>query len=80
MWSLVDLLKNFFTHKDFLPSAEQIPGTMFTPLHFVFSALCIVAVIFGAISLSKKSERAIRMVFAYLWILLVILEVTKITW
>ena len=26
-----DLIKNFFTHKDFLPSADKIPGTLFTP-------------------------------------------------
>ncbi|MBQ9131905.1 MAG: YwaF family protein [Clostridia bacterium] len=80
MWNFSDLLKNFFTHKDFLPSADQIPGTMFTPLHFAFSALCITAVILGAILLSKKEERAVRVTFASLWILLAILEVVKITW
>ena len=80
MNAFLDLLKNFFTHKDFLPPADQLPGTLFTPLHFAFSALCIAAVILGAILISKKSERTMRTVFTCLWILLVILEVTKITW
>ena len=29
-----DLVKNFFTHKDFLPAANRLPGTLLTPLHF----------------------------------------------
>ena len=37
MWSFTDLICNFFTHKDFLPPADQLPGTLFTPLHFVAS-------------------------------------------
>ncbi len=74
------LIENFFTHKDFLPPANQIPGTMFTPLHFVFSAICIALVIIGAILISKRSERTIRTVFAVLWGLLVVLEASKIVW
>ncbi len=75
-----DLLKNFFTHKDFLPSASEIPGTLFTPLHFAVAAVLLAAVIFFAIFLSKKSEKTIRTVFAVMWVLLVILEPTKILW
>ena len=74
------LLRNFFTHKDFLPPADQIPGTMFTPLHFVFSAFCIAAVVIFALLLSKKSEKSIRITFGCLWGLLAILEITKILW
>ena len=74
------LLKNFFTHKDFLPPASELQGTLFTPLHLVFSALCIAAVIFLAIKLSKKSEATIKTVFTILWALLVTLEITKIIW
>ena len=36
------LLKNFFTHKDFIAEDVQaglVPGTLFTPLHFIFSIL-----------------------------------------
>ncbi len=75
-----ELFKNFFTHKDFLPSADKIPGTLFTPLHFIVAALLLAAVIFFAIFLSKKSEKTIRIVFAVLWAILVILEPTKIIW
>ena len=77
---MLSLIKNFFTHKDFLPPAAEIPGTLFTPLHFIFSAFCITAVIFFAIKLSKKSEDKIRLVFAILWVTLITLEATKIIW
>lgn len=75
-----DLFKNFFTHKDFLPSADKIPGTLFTPLHIVFAALVLGAVIFFAIFLAKKSEKTMRTVFAVVWACLVVLEVSKILW
>ena len=77
---MLSLIKSFFVHKDFLPSASEIPGTLFTPLHFVFSAFCIAAVIFFSIKLSKKSEKTIKTVFAILWAALVIFEATKIIW
>ena len=80
MWTFLDLLKNFFTHKDFLPSSDQIPGTLFTPLHLVFSAICIAVIVVLGLRLSKKNEKNIQTVFAVLWICLVILEVTKIVW
>ena len=40
------LLKNFFTHKDFIAEdvrAGLVPGTLFTPLHFIFSAIIFLA-------------------------------------
>ena len=80
MQSLSDLLKNFFTHKDFLPPAHEIAGTLFTPLHIIFAIIVLAAVILSAILLSKKNERTIRTVFAVIWIVLCILEVTKIAW
>lgn len=80
MWSFEQLLKNFFTHKDFLPGADRIPGTMFTPLHFAFSALCLALVIYGAIRCAKAGEKTVRRVFLILWLLLVVLEPTKIIW
>lgn len=80
MWTFSDLLKNFFTHKDFLPSADQIPGTLFTPLHFVFSMICISAVIGLCFYFSKKSEKTLRVLFGTIWGLMVLLEITKILW
>lgn len=80
MWTFSDLIKNFFTHKDFLPSADKIPGTLFTPLHFIFSAISIAAVIFLALYLSKKSEEQIKRVFAVIWVFIVAFEIAKITW
>ena len=80
MWTLKDLIENFFTHKDFLPSSELIPGTLFTPLQWVFSVICVCAVIFFAILLSKKDESVFRRVFSVLWVVLIIAEISKITW
>jgi len=78
--TFTDLLKNFFLHKDFLPSAEEIPGTLFTPLHLTFSLLCTAAVIMLCCWLRKKEESKLRCGFCVLWILLVVLEISKITW
>lgn len=80
MWSFWDLLWNFFTHKDFLPSADQIPGTLFTPLHFVFSAALLAIVAAGAYFCSKLNAKRIRIVYFFIWLLLIILEPTKIIW
>ncbi len=80
MWTFADLLKNFFTHKDFLPAAEQIPGTMFTPLHFVFSACCLALVVFGAIHCAKKGASWLKKLYAVLWLILFVLEPVKILW
>lgn len=80
MRTLFDLLNNFFTHKDFLPPADEIAGTMFTPLHIIFAAVSLALVILCVIYVSKKSERTIRTVFALLWATIVILEATKIVW
>lgn len=80
MSTLVFLLKNFFTHKDFLPPAHSLAGTMFTPLHFVFSAFVLAAVVLLGLWLSKKSEKTIRISFAALWAIIVCLEAIKIIW
>ena len=75
-----ELFPNFFTHKDFLPSADKIPGTMFTPLHFIFSAIMILIVVFSALYVSRLDERKIRTVFTVLWATIVVLEAVKIVW
>ena len=78
--TFIELLKNFFTHKDFLPPANESPGTMFTPLHFIFSAFCIAAVIVLAIYVSKKDEKTVKVIFTSLWVFLAVFEVVKIVW
>lgn len=74
------LIKNFFTHKDYLLPADQIWGTMFTPLHFIFAAVVLAAIIWLAIVLGKKSEDRIRKVYTVLWAAVTLLEVVKIVW
>ena len=73
------LIKNFFTHKDFLAPANELPGTMFTPLHFIFAGIILAIVIFSAIFVAKR-ERLIRPVFTIVWASMVVLEIAKITW
>ena len=80
MHSLTELLKNFFTHKDFLPPAKDIAGTMFTPLHIIFAVILLGIVIFTGLYLSKKSEKTIRTVFAVIWATVACLEIIKILW
>ncbi len=74
------LLKNFFTHKDFLPPAAEIAGTLFTPLHFVFAIILLGGIIAAAVLLSKKSFRTIRIIFTLLWAFMTVFEVAKILW
>lgn len=74
------LLQSFFTHKDFLPDASNLDGTLFTPLHICFAAVLLALIIFLGIILSKKSEKFIRCTFTVLWVMLVIFEITKIIW
>ena len=80
MKTLIYLLQNFFTHKDFLPPADRLAGTLFTPLHLVFSALLICLVLFLVHHFSGKSEKTLRRVFAVIWVAAVVFEVTKIVW
>ena len=80
MWSFTDLLNHFFTHKDFLPPAAKLPGTLFTPLHFLTSLCWIALIVLACALLRKKEERTIRKVFTGLWISVVALEAVKILW
>ena len=74
------LFKNFFTHKDFLPPANELLGTLFTPLHITFAIILALAIIVLAVILSKRSKKTIRTVFASIWALTLIFEVVKIVW
>ena len=80
MWSLTDLIRNFFTHKDFLPAAKLLPGTLFTPLHFVTSVCWLGLIVLACALLRKKEEKTIQKVFTALWITVVVMEITKIIW
>lgn len=79
MKSFIYLLENFFTHKDKLAPAEQLPGTMFTPLHFAVSAVLLAAVIVFAVMMRKK-EKLIKPLFIILWATVTVLEIVKIVW
>ena len=72
------LIKNFFTHKAYLAPAHEIPGTMFTPLHFIFSAIVLAIVIVGAILVCKKS--LCKQAFIIVWAFFTVTEVIKIIW
>ena len=78
--NITELMSLFFTHKDFLPAAGDLPGTLFTPLHFAVSALFLAVVIFAGLYVAKKDEKTIRRVFLALWIVLIIWEPAKIIW
>lgn len=80
MWTFWDLVRHFFTHKDFLPPADQLPGTLFTPLHFLASGCWIGLIVLLCVFLRKKKEGTLQKVFTGLWITLLVLEITKITW
>ncbi len=80
MKTLFFLLKNFFTHKDFLPPASELAGTLFTPLHLIFAFAVAVLVILSGLWLSKKSEKTIQIVFGILWGSAVIFEIAKMIW
>ncbi len=71
---LEQLLQNFFTHKDFLPPADQWPGTLFSPLQIVF-CLCIAIIIaFACRHCTKQSQRYQKRVFFVLWLIMLFSE------
>ena len=80
MWTLMDLIENFFTHKDFLPPASQIPGTMFTPMQLGASAFNIAIIALCCLWMRKRQEKTVKTVYGVLWALCVVLEIAKILW
>lgn len=80
MWNIADLLHNFFTHKDFLPGADMLPGTLFTPMHFVFAAFFAVLVAIACAVCKKAGESKLKKIFTVLWAVLVLSEIAKIAW
>lgn len=80
MNTLLGLFSNFFTHKDFLPPANEMAGTLFTPLHFICAGILLAALIVTALWVAKRRESTIRTVFLALWLATLVLEPTKILW
>ena len=80
MQSIGGLFQNFFTHKDFLPPADQIAGTLFTPLHLIFAALLAAGIGVLCRYFAKKREKSLKIAYAILWAVVVTLEITKIVW
>lgn len=67
------VLANFFTHKDYLVPANQIPGTIFTPLSYIFEVVVLAIVVFSAIYVAKH-KKLIKPVFTAQWVILLIWE------
>ncbi len=80
MRSLELLLRNFFTHKDFLPPPEQWPGTLFTPLQIIFCGAVAVFVGFSCLRCARKSEAYQKKVFFLLWLVMLVTEPIIIYW
>ncbi len=70
----MELLRHFFTHKDFLPPAESWPGTLFTPLQMGFCALVAVFIGFACVRCAKRSEAYQKKVYFVLWLIMFITE------
>lgn len=80
MWTIGKLLQNFFTHKDFLPNADKLPGTLFTPLHIIVAGLFLAVVLIACAICKRAEEPKLKKLFTVLWVLLVISEAAKIVW
>lgn len=76
---MLKLIENFFTHKDFLGDLN-LPGKLFSPLHIIFSAALLAAVIILAVIVAKRSADSRKRILMTLWIIFVILEVVKTTY
>lgn len=73
------LIKNFFTHKDYLVPASSLPGTIYTPMQLVYTAVVFAIVVSSALYVAKRKEK-IRGVFAVQWVILVALEFLIVAW
>ncbi len=73
------LMTHFFTHKDYLAPASELPGTLFTPMQFVFTAT-VFAIVVGSAFYVAKRKHLIRRVFAIQWIALMAFEVIIVAW
>ncbi len=74
MYTIADIFKKFFTHKDFLPNADIWPGTLFTPLQILFCLAVAVFIGFACVHCAKLSESAQKKVYFALWALMLLSE------
>ncbi len=74
MRMLGELIRNFFTHKDYLPPADQWPGTLFTPMQIIFCGMVAVGIGFACFHCAKKEEKYQKRVFFILWLLMFLSE------
>ncbi len=77
---LGQLLRHSFTHKDYLPPADQWPGTLFSPLQIIFCAAVALFIAWACIRCSKKSEAFQKKVFFILWLIMFITEPFIVLW
>ena len=73
------VLENFFTHKDYLVPGSQIPGTLFTPLHFLFAA-ALFTLIFSSAFYVSRHRKLLKPVLASVWAVMVVWEFGIIYW
>ncbi len=73
------VLDHFFTHKDFLVPGSQIPGTIFTPLHYAFAAALIAVIVSSAIYVSRR-KHLLKPMLASVWAVMVIWEFVIVYW
>ncbi len=80
MGAIIELLRNFFTHKDFLPPPDQWQGTLFSPLQIVFCTCVAVFIGYAAVRSSKRDEKHMKKVFFVLWLIMLITEPLIVIW
>lgn len=73
------VLENFWTHKDFLASPDQIPGTLYTPMQWVFEAVVLGIIISAAVYVCRH-KKMIKPVFTFNLVTLVVLEFIIVYW
>ncbi len=78
--TLSELLRNFFTHKDFLPPPEQIPGTLFSPLQIALCGIVMAFIIFASFRCKKTDEARLKRIFFVLWLLMFVSEPVIYFW
>lgn len=79
MNSMMFLMSNFFTHKDFLPDATQIPGTLYTPLQMTVEVI-LLALILGGVVWTVKHQKYMKPILTAILIALLLLEFAIDAW
>ncbi len=77
---ILSLIRNFFTHKDFLPPPEAWPGTLFSPLQIVFCLAVAVFIGWASVRCARKSAAFRKKVYFILWIIMLVSEPVIVLW